>query len=79
MEEELIRAKKILCNSHYFSLETPYQIASTTGYNCLWNRNQNLLKPLDYINNWTRSELQEEVFSIFVSNNKFKLGCSCSN
>ena len=67
------RAKKLVINNIYFSLELSTQIASTLGNQALWGRHQAILKSIDDISYWTTSRLNELIFPLFNPNNSFTL------
>ncbi len=61
--KEIERAGHLVKNSLCFNLEASSQVAAIAGSQALWNRSQPLLEPLKYINYWTESHLQENIFS----------------
>jgi len=70
---DLERAKKLVINNIYFSLELSTQIASTLGNQALWGRHQSILKSIDDISYWTTSRLNEMIFPLFNPENAFTL------
>ncbi|WP_269605287.1 M16 family metallopeptidase [Prochlorococcus marinus] len=71
--KDLERAKKLVINNIYFSLELSTQIASTLGNQALWGRHQAILKSIDDISYWTTSRLNELIFPLFNPENAFTL------
>ena len=71
--KDLKRAKRLVTNNIYFSLELSTQIASTLGYQALWGRHQAILKSIDDISYWTTSRLNELIFPLFNPENAFTL------
>ncbi len=71
--KDLDRAKKLVINNIYFSLELSSQIASTLGNQALWGRHQSILKSIDDISYWTTSRLNELIFPLFNPENAFTL------
>ena len=72
-DKDLERAKKIVINNIYFSLELSTQIASTLGNQALWGRHQSILKSVNDISYWTISLLNEFIFPLFNPENAFTL------
>ena len=72
-EKDLERAKKLVVNNIYFSLELSTQIASTLGNQALWGRHQSILKSVNDISYWTISLLHEMIFPLFNPENSFTL------
>ena len=71
--KDLERAKKLVINNIYFSLELSNQIASILGNQSLWGRHQPLLEPIKDISYWTRERLNEEIFPLFRPEKSFTL------
>ncbi len=71
--EELNRAKKLIKNGFYFNLECSSQVANLIGNQTLWGRQQPLLHPLTYIDNWSENRIREELFSVLQSDSSFTL------
>ncbi len=71
--KDLERAKKLVINNIYFSLELSTQIASALGNQALWGRHQSILKSIDDISYWTTSRLNELIFPLFDPENAFTL------
>tara|TARA_Y100001968_G_C19429280_1_gene756089 strand:+ start:1126 stop:2376 length:1251 start_codon:yes stop_codon:yes gene_type:complete len=65
---EIKKAKKQVTNSYCFGFETPAQISSGIGNNILWERDEDPLKQLNYINYWNEENLKNEIFSNLKSN-----------
>lgn len=61
--QEISRAQRLVSNGLCFGLEASSQVAGMAGAQALWNRKQNLLAPINFINSWTASRLQIEMFS----------------
>ena len=72
-DKDLERAKKIVINNIYFSLELSTQIASTLGNQALWGRHQSILKSVNDISYWTIALLNELIFPLFNPENAFTL------
>ena len=71
--KDLERAKKLVINNIYFSLELSTQIASTLGNQALWGRHQSVLKSIEDVSYWTNSRLNELIFPLFNPENAFTL------
>ncbi|WP_269623068.1 M16 family metallopeptidase [Prochlorococcus marinus] len=71
--KELMRAKKLVTNSLCFSLELPSQIAAIAGSQVLWNRHQQLLEPLKYIDSWNANNIKDLIFKQLQLENSFTL------
>ena len=71
--KDLERAKKLVKNNIYFSLELSSQIASTLGNNALWGRHQSILKSINDLSYWTAKRLNKLIFPIFNPKNAFTL------
>ncbi len=72
-KKQLNRAKQLVRNSLYFSLESSSQVASLTGSQTLWDRSQPLLKPIELIDLWTDTLLQTEIFNLMQPEKSFTL------
>ena len=59
-EWELNRARQLVGNGLRFSLESAAQVAGTAGSQLLWERQEDLLQPLQVLNGWTADRLLEE-------------------
>lgn len=59
-EEEWERARRLVANSYRFGLEAPSGVAGLIGSACLWGRNPALAAPLEMVQRWTPSRLQEQ-------------------
>ena len=70
---ELNRAKQLVRNGYYFGIELSSQVSSLAGTQTLWERNQNLLYPLSYLDYWTAERLQEIIFPKLQLENSFTL------
>ena len=71
--KDLERAKKLVTNNLYFSLELSSQIASILGNQALWGRHQSILQPVKDIPYWTSRRLNELIFPLFHPDNSFTL------
>ena len=71
--KDIERAKKLVTNNIYFSLELSTQIASTFGNQALWGRHQSILKSIKEIPYWTSQRLKELIFPLFNPENSFTL------
>tara|TARA_Y100001968_G_scaffold65063_1_gene55770 strand:- start:1385 stop:2617 length:1233 start_codon:yes stop_codon:yes gene_type:complete len=71
--KDLERAKKLVVNNIYFSLELSTQIASILGNQALWGRHQSIFKSIDDISYWTNSRLNELIFPLFNPEKAFTL------
>ena len=71
--KDLERAKKLVQNNIYFSLELSSQVASTLGNHALWGRNQPILKSIDDISYWTSERLNKLIFPLFNPKDSFTL------
>jgi len=71
--KDLERAKKLVTNNIYFSLELSTQIASTLGNQALWGRHQSILKTINDISFWTSKRIKELVLPLFNPENSFTL------
>ena len=69
--EDLDRAKKLVENNIYFSLELSTQIASTLGNQALWGRHQSILQSIKDISYWTTSRLKKQIFPLFNPENAY--------
>ncbi len=70
--QEIKRATQLVENGLCFNLEASSQVAALAGSQTLWNREQPLLAPLEYIPAWTCTRLQEEIFPLL----KPELSCT---
>ncbi len=66
--QEITRATRLVQNGLSFSLEASSHVAAIAGAQTLWNRQQNLLAPLEYIPLWDAKRLQEEIFPLLNKN-----------
>ena len=71
--KDLDRAKKLVINNIYFSLELSTQIASNLGNNALWERHEPMLKSIKEISYWTSKRLNRLIFPLFNPENSFTL------
>ena len=71
--KDLERAKKLVTNNIYFSLELSTQIATALGSQALWGRHYTILKTIKDISYWTSKRLNELIFPLFNPENSFTL------
>ena len=71
--KDLERAKKLVINNIYFSLELSTQIASNLGNNALWERHEPMKKSIKEISYWTSKRLNRLIFPLFNPENSFTL------
>ena len=71
--KDLERAKKLVTNNIYFSMELSTQIASTLGNQALWGRHHSILQSIKDTSYWTSKRLQEFIFPLFNPANSFTL------
>jgi predicted Zn-dependent peptidase len=61
--EEWERARRLVSNSYRFGLEAPSGVAGLIGNARLWGRDPQLAAPLEMLQRWTPSRLQEEALA----------------
>ena len=66
-EWELDRARQLVGNGLRFSLESTAQVAGTAGNQQLWERQQDLLQPLQVLNGWSADRLLQELMPTLSS------------
>ena len=66
-EWELDRARQLVGNGLRFSLESTAQVAGTAGNQQLWERQQDLLQPLQVLNSWNADRLLQELMPTLSS------------
>ena len=71
--QETTRAAQLVGNGLCFSLESPSQVAAIAGSQALWDRSQDLLKPLKTIKGWTAKRIQEEILQLLQPELSFTL------
>ena len=71
--KDLNRAKKLVINNIYFSLELSTQIASNLGNNALWGRHEPMLSSIKEISYWTSKRLNRLIFPLFNPEDSFTL------
>ena len=71
--KDLDRAKKLVINNIYFSVELSNQIASILGSQVLWGRHESILQSIKEISYWTSKRLNKLVFPLFDPENSFTL------
>ena len=71
--KDLNRAKKLVINNIYFSLELSNQVASNVGSQALWGRHESILESIKEISAWTSKRLNEVIFPLFNPINSFTL------
>ena len=64
---ELDRARQLVGNGLRFSLESTAQVAGTAGNQQLWERQQDLLQPLQVLNSWNADRLLQELMPTLSS------------
>ena len=64
---ELDRARQLVGNGLRFSLESTAQVAGTAGNQQLWERQQDLLTPLQILNSWSAERLLQELMPTLSS------------
>ena len=64
---ELDRARQLVGNGLRFSLESTAQVAGTAGNQQLWERQQDLLTPLQVLNGWSAERLLQELMPTLSS------------
>ncbi len=78
-DQEFNRARQLVINGLYFSLEAPSQVAHISGSQALWRRSQPLLEPLNLINYWTKEKIIEDILTVMQVENSFTLIASPNN
>ena len=71
--KDLDRAKKLVKNNIYFSIELSNQIASSIGNQVLWRRYESIQQSIKEISYWTLKRLNKLVFPLFNPDNSFTL------
>jgi predicted Zn-dependent peptidase len=66
-EWELNRARQLVGNGLRYSLESTAQVAGTAGSQQLWERQQDLLQPLQVLNDWSADRLLQELMPTLSS------------
>ena len=66
-EWELDRARQLVGNGLRFSLESTAQVAGTAGNQQLWERQQDLLQPLQVLKSWNADRLLQELMPTLSS------------
>jgi predicted Zn-dependent peptidase len=66
-EWELNRARQLVGNGLRYSLESTAQVAGTAGSQQLWKRQQDLLQPLQVLNDWSADRLLQELMPTLSS------------
>ena len=61
-EQELRRGYQLVSNSLRYSLESVGHVTGLCASHVLWNRNQDLLSPLNHLSQWSAERLQTELF-----------------
>ena len=69
--KDLERAKKLVTNNIYFSLELSSQVASTLGNQALWGRHQSIFQSIEDLSYWTHKRLNEFIFPLFKPEDSF--------
>ncbi len=71
--KDLDRAKKLVVNNIYFSLELSSQVASISGNQALWGRHQSILESINEISYWSSKRLNKLIFPLFNPEDSFTL------
>ena len=72
-KKDLDRAKKLVINNIYFSIELSNQITSIIGNQVLWGRHESILESIQEISYWTSDRLNKLIFPFFDPDNSFTL------
>ena len=62
-DQELKRGQQLVSNGLRYALESTGQVSGLSASQTLWDRQQNLLRPLEFLMPWTAERLRSEVFS----------------
>jgi predicted Zn-dependent peptidase len=62
-EEEWARARRLVSNSYRFGLEAAAGVAGLIGNSRLWGRNPTLAAPLEMLEHWSPSRLQQQALA----------------
>ena len=71
--KDVNRARKLVKNNIFFSLELSNQIASTIGNQALWGRHESILQSIKGLSYWTSKRLNKLIFPLFKSEKSFTL------
>ena len=72
-DKDLDRAKKLVINNIYFSIELSNQIASAIGSQAVWGRHESILQSIEEISYWTLKRLNKLIFPLFNPEDSFTL------
>ena len=61
-EQELRRGCQLVSNSLLYSLESVGHVTGLCASHVLWQRNQDLLSPLNHLSHWSADRLQTDLF-----------------
>lgn len=73
LEEERSRALQLVGNGYRFSLEAPGSVAACAGSQAVWGRQRQLLEPLNDLELWSATALQEQVMQRLQPDQAFTL------
>lgn len=73
LEEERSRALQLVGNGYRFSLEAPGSVAACAGSQAVWGRQRQLLEPLNDLEQWSATALQERVMQRLQPDQAFTL------
>lgn len=62
-EQELRRGCQLVSNSLLYSLESVGNVTGLCASHVLWQRNQDLLSPLNHLSHWSADRLQTDLFT----------------
>ena len=71
--KDVNRARKLVKNNIFFSLELSNQIASTIGNQALWGRHESIVQSIKELSYWTSKRLNKLIFPLFKSEKSFTL------
>ena len=77
--KDLDRAKKLVKNNIYFSMELSNQITSNIGSQALWGRQESVLKSIKEISYWTSKRMNKLIFPLFNPEDSFTLIAESEN
>jgi len=62
-DQELKRGQQLVSNGLRYALESTGQVSGLSASQTLWDRQQDLLRPLEFLLPWTPERLRSELFS----------------
>ena len=71
--KDLERAKKLVINNIYFSIELSNQIAANIGNQALWGRQESILKSIKEVSYWSAKRMNKFIFPLFNPEDSFTL------